>query len=102
MAGLTLSEESLRRLVPPAAARNVFLRQTQEDPQAVMARAEGTLRAEAAVKSQRLAQVQNVQMEEKRIAESRRQFDIGEINRAAEAGRRKRDEPSFIQTLFGK
>lgn len=97
--GLTLSEESLRRLVPPQAARNVFLRQTQEDPQAIQARAEGTLRAEAAVRSTRFLQTQRIQIERERIAESKRQF---EIDLQVARRERKRDEPSFIQTLFGK
>lgn len=76
--GLTLSEESLKRLVPPQAARNVFLRQTQEDPQAIQARAEGTLRAAAAVKSQRLVDLRRFGLEEERLEEESRRFDVAQ------------------------
>lgn len=108
--GLTLSEESLKRLVPTTFARSTFLRQQQLAPETTAALAEGTLRAEAAVKSERLANVQ-------RIAESKRQADlraqvqrenIAESKRASEAAAREarkarqRAEPSFVETLFGK
>ncbi len=104
--GLTLSEESLKRLVPTRFARGAFLRQTTLPPQQTQALAEGTLRAQAAVKTERFAQQRRIQLEGKRVqiekerlAESRRQADIA-VQEARRA--RKRAEPSFIQTLFGK
>ena len=104
--GLTLSEESLKRLVPTRFARGAFLRQTAIGPQETQALAEGTLRAEAAARSQKAFQTlriqlegERVQNEKERLAESRRQADIA-VQEARRA--RKRAEPSFIQTLFGK
>lgn len=97
--GLTLSEESLKRLVPTQFARGAFLRQTALPPQETQALAEGTLRAEARVKSERFAQTQRIQVERERIAESARQADL---NRQAARRARKEAEPSFIETLFGK
>ncbi len=97
--GLTLSEEAIKRLVPTQFARSQFLRQRPLGAVETRALAEGTLRAEAAVKSQRIAQLQRVQVEKERIAESRRQSEAAAMQRRRE---RKAAEPSFIETLFGK
>jgi hypothetical protein len=104
--GLTLSEESLKRLVPTKFARGAFLRQQPLGPVQTQALAEGTLRAAAAVKSQRLAQVQRIQVEKERIALEKRRFTESKRQFAAAAAERRRErkraEPSFIETLFGK
>lgn len=99
--GLTLSEESLKRLVPTQFARGAFLRQTALPPEQTKALAEGTLRAEARTKSERLANVQRIAVQREQIAEQKR-ASIARIEAAAVAARRerKRAEPSFIENLF--
>ncbi len=96
--GLTLSEESLKRLVPTQFARGAFLRQTALPPEQTKALAEGTLRAEARAKTERFAQTQRIQVERERIAEIAKQATL---NRQAARKARKAAEPSFIETLFG-
>lgn len=106
--GLTLSEESLKRLVPTTFARSTFLRQQVLAPETTAALAEGTLRAAAKTKSERLANVQRI-TESKRQANLQAQVQresIAESKRASEAAAvaarraRKAAEPTFIETLF--
>ncbi len=101
--GLTLSEESLKWLVPTKFARSAFLRQQPLGPVQTQALAEGTLRAAAATKSERLADVRRIasveKIERERIAEGRRQTEAAAVERRRA---RKAAEPSFIEILFGK
>lgn len=108
--GLALSEESLKRLVPTKFARGAFLRQQPLGPVQTQALAEGTLRAEAAVKSQRLAQVQRIGIEKERIQverekikeQRRRTASVLAEQKRAERQRKKESDRNFItKILFG-
>jgi hypothetical protein len=94
-----LAEESVSRIAKSALIKNrQFATQGQTfGPVAAQAFAEGELRAEAEGKRGEAFDQQKINIEQERIAENKRQFDIS----AREARKaRKAAEPTFIQGLF--